>query len=401
MNRNVNSFKGGNARLFLSFLPPGFRLRTVRRLALLTGLKPTGKLLPALLLIAASTVCSIQPVGPHTTDGDALDLLPAGSTGIEDGRGRFREIFCTVMEDHGHDVPDYRPCEEALTRVGKEPPGTGDPVNLGPSGAQFLVGLVPGLAWQCVRKWLDEDNAAPRHVAQYGFDVRLFEVDGTSSSDNNARQIRDHVVALSAEDKIRPFILMGYSKGTVDILQAVVTYPEVRDRVVAVVSVAGAVGGSPLADNMKQSRVDMLSRVPRSGCETGDSGAVASLQPEVRKNWLANNTLPDNIRYYSVIAFPDPDRVSLGLKFAYQEIGKVDARNDGQLIFYDQFIPAATLLAFTNADHWAMSTPVARQLPIMQATFANRSDYPQEVLLEAILRYVEEDLAKGLISSPM
>ncbi len=165
-------------------------------------------------------------------------------------------------------------------------------------------------------------------------------------------------VALSAEEKTRPLILMGHSKGTVDILQAVVTYPEVRDRVVAVVSVAGAVGGSPLADNAKQSSVDKLAHVPRSGCKTGDHGAIASLKPELRKNWLANNPLPDNIRYYTVIALPDPDHVSSGLKSAYRKIGKVDTRNDGQLIFYDQFIPSSTLLAFTNADHWAMSTPV-------------------------------------------
>lgn len=358
-------------------------------------LRTSGRLLPAWLLVAALTVCSTQAVVPYSVDDTALDLLPAGRAGLVDGRGRFREIFCTVLEDHGRDLPDYRPCEEAFTRVGKEPPATGEPVNMGPSGEDFLVGLVPGLAWQCVRKWLDENNSAPQHVARYGFDVRLFEVDGTSSSENNARQIRDHIVALSGEEKTRPVILMGHSKGTVDILQAVATYPEVRDRVVAVVSVAGAVGGSPLADEAKQSRVDMLTHVPRSGCETGDSGAIASLKPEVRKNWLKNNILPDTIRYYSVIAFPDPDHVSSGLKSAYRKIAKVDARNDGQLIFYDQFIPDSTLLAFINADHWAMSTPVAQQLPIAQSTFANKNDYPQEVLLEVILRYVEEDLASG------
>jgi hypothetical protein len=358
------------------------------------------RLLGALLLVAALTVCSIQPVVPYTVDDTALDLLPGDRADIEDGRGRFREIFCTVLEDHGRDLPDYKPCEEAFTRVGQEPPATGAPVNLGPSGEDFLVGLVPGLGWQCVRKWLDEDNSAPEHVARYGFEVRLFEVDGTSSSGNNARQIRDHVIALSTEEKMRPLILMGHSKGTVDILQAVVSYPEVRDRVVAVVSVAGAVGGSPLADNAKQSRVDMLTHVPRSGCETGDHGAIDSLKPEVRKQWLANNPLPNHIRYYSVIALPDPDHVSSGLKSAYRKIGKVDTRNDGQLIFYDQFIPAATLLAFANADHWAMSTPVAHQLPIAQSTFANKNDYPQEVLLESILRYVEEDLARALTATP-
>jgi len=38
----------------------------------------------------------------------------------------------------------------------------------------------------------------------------------------------------------------------------------------------------------------------------------------------------------------------------------VDARNDSQVIFYDQFIPGSTLVGYLNADHWALAVPVAR-----------------------------------------
>ena len=342
--------------------------------------------------IALTQCAGISPF-PYASDNTALALLSGNYVEIEDGRGRFREIFCTVLEDRGSDLPDYLPCEEALTRLGEEPPAQGIPVNLGHSKQDFLIGLVPGLAWQCVRKWLDEDNSAPLHVAQYGFDARLFEVGGLTSPENNAKQIRDHITALSPEDRQRPIILVGHSKGTVDILQALVSYPEVSSRVVAVVSLAGAVGGSPLADDTKQSTVNMLAHVPKSGCDTGDKGAMASLHTQTRKDWLANNPLPEGIRYFSVIAIPDREHVSIGLRREYKELGTIDARNDGQLIFYDQFIPGATLLAFTNADHWAMSTPVARQLAISQATLANKTEYPREALFESILRFVEEDLA--------
>ena len=330
---------------------------------------------------------------PFAADNTAIALLSNNQVGFDDGRGRFREIFCTVLKARGEDLPDYIPCDEALTRLGEEPSAQGTSVNLGHSKQDFLVGLVPGLAWQCVRKWLDEDNSASLHVAQYGFDTHLFEVGGLTSPENNAQQIRDHIAALSLEDRQRPIILVGHSKGTVDILQALVSYPEVRSQVVAVVSLAGAVGGSPLAEDSKQSTVNMLAHVPRSGCDTGDEGAMASLHTQTRKNWIANNPLPEDIRYFSVIAVPDREHVSIGLRKEYKKLGEIDVRNDGQLIFYDQFIPGATLLAFTNADHWAMSTPVARQLAISQATLANKTEYPREALLESILRFVEEDLA--------
>ena len=361
------------------------------RVTLSPNLRSVRWLIP--LVFVALTQCAGTSSVPYAADISALDLLSDSPAGFDDGRGRFREIFCTVLEDRGDDLPDYRPCDEALTKLGEEPSPQGVPVNLGNSKQNFLVGLVPGLAWQCVRKWLDEDNSAPLHVAKYGFDTRLFEVGGLTSPENNAKQIKEYITGLSPEDSLRPIILIGHSKGTVDILQALVSYPEVRSRVVAVVSLAGAVGGSPLAEDAKQSTANMLAHVPRSGCDTGDEGAMASLHTETRKNWLTNNPLPEGIRYFSVIAVPDREHVSIGLRKEYKKLGEIDPRNDGQLIFYDQFIPGATLLAFANADHWAMSTPVARQLAISQATVANKTEYPREALFESILRFVEEDLA--------
>jgi hypothetical protein len=72
-----------------------------------------------------------------------------------------------------------------------------------------------------------------------------------------------------------------------------------------------------------------------------------------------------------------------------------DGRNDSQLVFYDQVIPGSTILGFFNADHWAMSVPIARQHEVSQAIFADQNDFPRESALEAILRFIEEDLESG------
>jgi len=336
------------------------------------------------------TSCSNSNSISSTENIEPLTILNKDNLGFEDGRSRFRDIFCTIFNNNS--LSKETSCEELLLFIDNEKAHSLDSVVLKPSEKNFIVGLVPGIAWQCVRNWLDNDNSGPQHAQKHGYDVRLFTVDGLSGTVNNAGQIRNHVNALSANDSKRPIILIGYSKGAADVLYAISQFPELSQRVVAVVSVAGAVGGSPLAENTSQSLLNMLAYIPQSGCETGDDKALESLHTETRQTWLENNTLPDNIHYYSVIAYPEQDKISFGLQPSYSQLEKVDSRNDGQLIFYDQLIPDSTLLAFVNADHWAMSVPVARQHYLNRITFANENDYPREILLEAILRYIEEDL---------
>jgi hypothetical protein len=188
---------------------------------------------------------------------------------------------------------------------------------------------------------------------------------------------------------------VGYSKGTPDILEAVTAYPELAGRVVAVVSLAGAVGGSPLADDTSQAKANMLTMVPGSRCdkEEGDNDAVASLRTDVRRDWLAEHELPAHIRYYSVVSFPRPERVSWALRHSYLLLGELDSRNDTQLIFFDQLIPGSTVVAILDADHWAVAVPVARSHSLIGSSLVNHNDFPREALLEALLRYLEEDLA--------
>ena len=60
------------------------------------------------LLLAA---CAGKPLVPYTTDTPPLVLLPASQANIADGRGRFREITCEVLEAHGKELPHYRPIQ--------------------------------------------------------------------------------------------------------------------------------------------------------------------------------------------------------------------------------------------------------------------------------------------------
>jgi hypothetical protein len=62
------------------------------------------------------------------------------------------------------------------------------------------------------------------------------------------------------------------------------------------------------------------------------------------------------------------------------------------MLFYDQIIAGGALLGFVNADHWAVALPISRERPGLAATLVNRNEFPREILLEAIVRHVEEQL---------
>jgi hypothetical protein len=340
--------------------------------------------------ILALGACAPKPLVPYAADTPPLLLAPAAQAGVQDKRARFREIFCAVLDAHGRALPDHRPCDEALARVGAEPEGTGKPVSLGTSKQRLVAAVVPGIGYTCFEQWLDPPGTVAAHVRKHGYDAIIMKVDALSGTRTNARQIRDAIMARGAGAP--RLVLIGYSKGAPDILEAVVTYPEIRSRVAAVVSAAGAVGGSALANDAEQYEADLLRHFPGSTCGSGDGGAVESLRPAIRQAWLAHNRLPDDVRYYSLATFPHPERISSILRSSYDKLARIDARNDSQVIFYDQIIPGSNLVGYLNADHWALAVPIARTHSTIGSMFVTQNAYPREALLEALLRFVEEDL---------
>lgn len=365
-----------------------------RRQALVRSTDAVGRSIATVFVLSACLMleaCS-HPLVPYSPDTPPLVLVPVAQAGVVDGRGRFREIYSAVLEAHGHELPDYRPCDEALSRVGTEPAGTGNAVDLQPSRRRLIAAMVPGIGYECFERWLEPPGTAIRHAKTQGFDLFPIKVDALSSCKNNARQIRDALMAMPAESPPR-IVLLGYSKGAPDILEAIVAYPEIRSRVAAVVSVAGAIGGSPLANDAEQYQADMLRHFPGATCTSGDRGGVESLRTTVRKNWLAENPLPRDVHYYSLVTFPEPNRISQVLQSSYKKLASIDGRNDSQVFFYDEVIPGSTLVGYVNADHWAVVLPISRSHDTVGKLFVTQNAYPREALLEALLRFVEEDLA--------
>ncbi|MHC4966194.1 MAG: esterase/lipase family protein [Planctomycetota bacterium] len=347
-------------------------------------------LLGAVGLLMLSAAGCAKPLLSLDASTPPLILVPLPHAGVVDGRGRFREIYGAIREDHGRELPDDRPVAEALHQLANEPAATGVPVHLGPARTPLRFAFVPGLFGECVQDSVGLFSYAREHVEEHGYRTDIIVVSGRSSSEHNAGQIREAVMAAEPAPAER-LVLVGYSKGAVDSLTAVTEHPEIRDRVAAVVSICGPIGGSPIADGLDGLLLDLLENLNVPGCPVGDGGAIDSLRRSTRQAWLAEHELPGSIRYYSVAAFADRRNTSSILQSNYDQLAMIDPRNDSQVIFSDAVIPGGTLLGYVNVDHWGAAMPFSRDLSLASGTVVDRTAFPREVLLEAVIRFVEED----------
>ena len=373
---------------------PGSR----RRRRVREGLSRAAALVPAILSALILAGCA-APEAPRRADGAALVLVPISQAGIRDGRGRFREIFCAVLEARPEADATSVSCEQALRRLPDEPPGTGEPVDLSSSAQVIPVPYVLGLWSDCS----DQNERAAAEFGDYlarsGFRLEMIGVSGISGSGRNAEAIRAALEERPATASGDRAVILTHSKGAVDVLEALVSYPDLHEKVAAVVSLAGAIGGSPLADTAPDALLEIAARTPGLKCREGDMQALESLRPAVRQGWLAQHRLPHAVRFYSIVAMPEPARVSSGLRLTYDKLADIDARNDGNLLYFDQVIPGGALLGYANADHWAIATDLADSEYALVRQLANRNDYPRKALIEAALRFVEEDLGSSPLSA--
>ena len=345
--------------------------------------------------------CAGAPLLHDSSKEPPLISVPAMGDAARDKSVRFRDIFCAVLESRKETIPDYRHCNTALANTNPNPPAQEKPVHLGIARHPLKLVFVPGLGWDCFSDWINAGKTAQEHLRQYGFDMVVLDTDGLADVKINATIIRDSILALPYETPYANIVLVGYSKGAIDALQAVVDYPEIHHRLAAVVSLAGVVGGSPLANDATDNQVNLMRYFPGAKCEPAGEGALQSLKPAVRQRWLAENPLPDRLLYYSLITLPEPDRISILLRSSYTKLSQVDTRNDGQLIFYDQFIPGSFLLGYLNADHWAAAVPIARHHGLVDALFLEHNAFPREAMLEALMRMIDEEKEHTSVTDPL
>ena len=311
---------------------------------------------------------------------DTAAATPGGSANV-----KFANLFCSVRETENPDSGDWPACEQLLETA---PQGR---VALAAIPTNYRVLIIPGFFSACASATAPAFGIGQDHLRmQHGMTVEMW-VPPNDSSENNGIAIAEYLREHMQIDK-RKYIVIGYSKGAPDVQMALAMNPDAKAAVAAFISVAGATGGSAVADLVPAQADAWINRFKLGQCEGDAAVAFKSLKRSVRRQFLAEHPNPV-VPTYSLPAVSDRAHTSKALLESWQLMATLASKQDSQLAYEDAIVPGSTLLGAAKADHLAVALPFDQATDAQIRSLADKGHYPRATLLEALIRFVTADLA--------
>jgi hypothetical protein len=357
----------------------------------------------ALALLAG---CATPGLLPYRADEPLTVTVPLALAAVRDERVAFAGLFERELRAAG--APGG--IEAWLHGVTVLPPGRSDQSldeierRFAARRAGTVVLFLPGLFGDCVddqsvpfgdglvRPPAQQAAMAYAAYADLGLHaMRLVRLAGRASAEHNGERLAEAIRAEAARPGVERIVLVGYSKGVPDAQHALRALQQAGDgagRVAALVSVAGAVMGTPLADHFRPLYDAISPRVDPFGCTPSDGDELRSITRHERVRWLAANPPVPGPAYYSIVAYADAGELAPPLRSTHALLARVDPRNDGQLLAGDAILPGSVLLAAARSDHWDVALPRDRHPSAVVRGLTSGRGYPREALLRATLKWV-------------
>ena len=314
------------------------------------------------------------------SDGRTAILYFAGDN--SDVSRSFGDYFCSVLA-RNPDTGDWGQCSQYLAEAGRSDMILPELAN------KYRILIVPGFMSSCFPESpaFEEGQAA---FKKYGVSAQLFAVPNDKSEDN-AKKIADYLRTEGPKDS-KKFILVGYSKGTPDLQVMLAQETGILQYVAAFVSVAGASGGSPIADTIPALADQYIKTYFKmKNCQGDIAEGFKSLRKSVRQAFLGAYPNP-MVPTYSVVAFSGKDNTSKALLQTWNMLAGFDVMIDGQLTKQDAIIPGSKYLGSANGDHFAVALPFDKSPDKMVRQGMDKTRYPRAALLESMIRFVIDDL---------
>ena len=316
--------------------------------------------------------------------GRGLDDLPE----VIDRRGEFAQTFCARLAINApSNSCDNEIWPAEYQSAGKESTTLDTEIY---SEAKPVIILVGGAFEGCFGPQSVVWPEAESRLSAMGFEIYRVPVISRSGSAANAKEIKSFID--SRVTKNRSIMLLGYSKGVVDSLSALAMYPDLAERVVALIGVAGPYAGSQLADIGEAPYRALFKEAFPDTCNPGDGEVLASLST---RSLAQLHTLPlelTNTRFYSLSAWPASERLAWILEPASQLLAVDHPANDGQVGVGESLIPGVHWLGVVNSDHWGVG--LALEDAGGNVLFANSAEqqFPRYNLLESLVLFAVRDV---------
>ena len=202
---------------------------------------------------------------------------------------QFAEIFCSVLKQSNPDGGEWGGCENYIDNAG---PSTRQLATL---TSKYRIEIIPGLMSSCFSDspaFLEGQTALRE---KYGITADLIPVPNDASEDNAkliAKTLRERARRQAQSHS-------GWvQQGAPDLEVALAQDPELSSIVAAVVSVAGAVGGSPIADSLPAIADRWINRYNLPGCRGDLSAGFKSLQRTARQAFWRQPSDPAGARVF-------------------------------------------------------------------------------------------------------
>ena len=301
-----------------------------------------------------------------------------------DSRVAFAQRFYQIAQARDLDLQADQLCLDQTLRIHlqqRQP----SPYTVEPTERYTLI--VPGLLGSSVRTLVAPLLCARERLTVEGYKLKVAWVSGRSGCEFNAKRLREDVLEM-ANRSGQAVNIIGYSKGCADAIHMLGRHEDTHKAVSALVSYAGVVLGTPLADSVPNWVNTLLRYLPLPGDSYGDGLAISDLSRRKRQQWLLDHPLPSGVRLASIAASPSAELVSRILKGSYQRLSQLDKHNDSQVLCNDAIIPTSELLAVVNADHWAIALPIAERHSLLARLLVNKNRFPRDVLIQASIDHL-------------
>jgi hypothetical protein len=322
--------------------------------------------------------------GSFHSNGEVLILRLA--EGGKDLRASFAETFCSVLKKEYPDPGDWGDCSSYLDVPSAR---TAD---LKPLPTNYRVLVIPGVLSSCNAS-TPAFAEGQKHLREvHGMTVDFLQLPN-ETSETNGQRIADYLRFEHKKDP-RQFIVVAYSKGAPDVQEAFAADADAAAAVAAFVTVAGAVGGSPIANAMPAIAERYAASLKLGSCEGNVAEAFKSLRRDIRQRFLADHPDPV-VPTFSLVAISDESNTSKMLREAWKLLAAYDKRQDSQLIQADAIVPGASFLGAARADHLAVALPFEFSSDESIRSAADRNHYPRVALFEALVRSAIQALPRS------